>query len=386
MVQSREEAIKEYFHSGFSYEEICCLLQSRHGFTFSLRQLHRILRKNNLFKRKNKSPLNSVMDFVSKELQGSCSGFGYRMMHQKLRKDGYVTDRETTRLILKALDPEGVTLRLNRRLRRRVYHSAGPNFVWHIDGYDKLKPYGISVHGAVDGYSRKILWLVADSTNKDPKVVASYFVNSLRDLNLVPRKIRADRGSENVVIGGIQRFLRRSHNDSASEMQSFSYGKSTNNQRIEAWWSFFRRSRTNWWINFFKDLEETTDFDQSVYHHFECVRFCFLTIIQTELDETKKMWNSHRIRYVRNSECPGGRPDVLFFAPHHSGGRDCKFPLLQSELQLAKECCTESRMFGCSTEFVQLARIIMQENQLVMPMNVVEAKELFETLIDEIDS
>ena len=29
--------------------------------------------------------------------------------------------------------------------------------MWHIDGYDKLKPFDFAIHGAIDGYSRKIL-------------------------------------------------------------------------------------------------------------------------------------------------------------------------------------------------------------------------------------
>ena len=28
-----------------------------------------------------------------------------------------------------------------------------PNFLWHCDGYDKLKPFGIAIHGCIDGYS-----------------------------------------------------------------------------------------------------------------------------------------------------------------------------------------------------------------------------------------
>ena len=386
MDEARGEVIKDYFESGFSYEEIQSLLESRHGVTISVRQLHRVLRKNGLFKRKNKSPLNHIFNFIIKELQGSSSHFGYRMMHQKARQNGYVVDRETVRLALKALDPEGVKLRKKKRLKRRIYHSVGPNYAWHVDGYDKLKPFGISIHGAIDGYSRKILWLNADSTNNDPKIVAKYFVTCLNDLNLVPRKVRTDRGSENIVIAGIQRFLRRFHQDSASAKESFKYGKSTSNQRIEAWWSFFRRSRMNWWINFCKDLEETTDFDPGIDYHIDCFRFCFLSVIQTELDETKKLWNSHRIRDVSNSECPGGRPDVLYFAPHRSGGRDCKFPLVQSDLQLAKEHCAETLNFGCSNEFLQCARIIMHQYQITTPpVNLAEAQELFETLLDEID-
>ena len=28
----------------------------------------------------------------------------------------------------------------------------GPNYAWHCDGYDKLKPYGLPIHGCIDGY------------------------------------------------------------------------------------------------------------------------------------------------------------------------------------------------------------------------------------------
>ena len=44
-------------------------------------------------------------------------------------------------------------------LRRRKYISSGPSAVWHADGYGKLKPYGFPIHGAIDGFSRRVLWL-----------------------------------------------------------------------------------------------------------------------------------------------------------------------------------------------------------------------------------
>ena len=72
--------------------------------------------------------------------------------------------------VLKEVDPEGASQRRQRRLRRRVYQSKvsmrilwfsimfqikpclqGPNFIWHCDGYDKLAPFGIRIHGCIDG-------------------------------------------------------------------------------------------------------------------------------------------------------------------------------------------------------------------------------------------
>lgn len=42
--------------------------------------------------------------------------------------------------------------------------------------YDKLKPCGICIHGVIDGFSRKVLWLEAGVTNNNPEVIAGYLV------------------------------------------------------------------------------------------------------------------------------------------------------------------------------------------------------------------
>ena len=40
----------------------------------------------------------------------------------------------------------------------------------------KLKRWSLCVHGCVDGFSRKILWLVSSSTNNDPIVIGNCFL------------------------------------------------------------------------------------------------------------------------------------------------------------------------------------------------------------------
>ena len=55
--------------------------------------------------------------------------------------------RETVRRVLQQIDPAGVAMRQQHRLRRRTYVSRGPNDTWHVDGYDKLRPYGILING-----------------------------------------------------------------------------------------------------------------------------------------------------------------------------------------------------------------------------------------------
>ena len=91
------------------------------------------------------------------------------------------------------------------------------------------------MHGAIDGYSRRILWLKLSSSNNNPKVIANYYLCCIKELNLIPRVVRGDRGTENVTVCKIQRFFGRNHTESKSKDRSFINGHSTANQRIESW-------------------------------------------------------------------------------------------------------------------------------------------------------
>ena len=106
------------------------------------------------------------------------------------------------------LNPAGVELRTCRRLQRKAYLSPGPDHTWHIDGYDKLKPYGFAIHGATDGFSRRILWPYVSASNNNPSNIAFYFLQTIKELKKVPQVVRGDRGSGNIIVYGVQRFLR----------------------------------------------------------------------------------------------------------------------------------------------------------------------------------
>ena len=78
--------------------------------------------------------------------------------------------------------------------------------MWHTNGYDKLKPFGFWVHGCINGFSRRIMWLEVASTNNDPSIVAKYFLDTIKQIKGSPSIVRADYGTENVKVAGIQRF------------------------------------------------------------------------------------------------------------------------------------------------------------------------------------
>ena len=54
-------------------------------------------------------------------------------------------------------------------------------------------------------------------------------------------------------------------------------------------------------------MQDTSTFDVTNHVHVECLRYCFMEVIQTELDRIVQHWNLHEIRSQRHSDIPGGR-------------------------------------------------------------------------------
>jgi hypothetical protein len=113
-------------------------------------------------------------------------------------------------------------------------------------------------------------------------------LDSSIERNIIPKILRADRGTENSLLSGIQPTLRDKHNDSFSGSKSFMYGRSTANQRIEAFWGQLRKRFAKYYINYFKDMIDEGIFENTNYLHIDCLRFCFMEIIQRKLDINTK--------------------------------------------------------------------------------------------------
>ena len=200
-------------------------------------------------------------------------------MHIKCIQNRLLVSQETVRMLLHILDPEGIAIRRARRLRRRRYASKGPNWVWHLDGYDKLKPYGISIHGCIDGFSRYMLWLEAYYTNSKPTLVAGYFMMAVQLHRGCPAIVRADRGTENGHVEVMQKAMTGEHADPEAENRSFIYGRSIANQRIESWWSMLRKQCSQHWINVFSTLRDEGAFSADFLDK-NLICFCFLRLVQ----------------------------------------------------------------------------------------------------------
>ena len=387
IASTREDLIRHYFRSSFTNKEIVNALFIHHAIRLSVRHLKRLLHNMGLRRvAVQESSRDEVIAAISTELKGSGQCLGYRAMWKRLKMQyNLEVKRDTVLQMLWELDPEGVTRRKTKQMKRRKYACPGPNHTWHIDGYDKIKPFSFCIHGAIDGYSRKILWLEVGPSNNDPGIIAHYYIKCVKHLEVAPRILRTDLGTENTTVAFLQPFLRSSGTDEFSGPKSFMYGQSTSNQRIEALWSILRRSNMDWWITFFKDMRDSGDFVDCNIFHREAMQFCFLNIIRSELRKFTEEWNSHVITSKRNTECVKGKPNVMFHMPEMYNTTSYGQVVTNEDvLYCQRNHTTQPNETGCSPEFLELLDLL--KPGVEKPTSAIDGLELYKQICQLISS
>ena len=234
LLSDEKTTVTFYFSRGFEYKSIIHMLSKQHGIKMSERTLKNRLKEFGLRRKLALYDEAQLRRQIEQEMEGPGCMAGYRSMSHTLSMKSIRVPRRVVEEIMRELDPEGCETRRRKRLRRRKYRAPGPNYCWHVDGYDKLKSYGFPIHGCIDGWSRKIMWLRLVRLNNLPETAASHFVDCVDDYGGCPVKLRTDCGTDNVIMAAMQCEFRQ-------DVGAHIYGSSPANQRIEGWWSFYRR-------------------------------------------------------------------------------------------------------------------------------------------------
>lgn len=160
------------------------------------------------------SPLKSNLDLISLDHQLVASilnlvdkqNTGERLVMGLLSAQQVKVTRAQLRATLRAQDPHGNMVRSGRVLHRRDYDVPFVNSVWHMDGQHKLINWKFVIHGAVDGKSRLIVFMLASDNNKSETVEDS-FLQATQQWGW-PSRVRADYGGENLGVRTLMNAVR----------------------------------------------------------------------------------------------------------------------------------------------------------------------------------
>ena len=265
----------------FSWTRIAALLE------ISRSTLYRRLEEEGISLSTTFSNISDMdLDRVIQTIKADHPNDGERLIIGHLTRQNLILPRTRVRASIHRVDHEGTLQRRSVTVRRRTYHSEGPNFVWHIDGNHKLIKWRFVLHGSIDGYSRVITFLHCSDNNRATTVL-SLFTSAVNKLGL-PYKIRTDLGGENVELW---RYMIEQHADDSAIIT----GSSTHNERIERLWRDVHRCVGVVFADTFRELEEEGKLDSLNEIDLYCLHYVYKPRINHALEAFIESWNNHCI-------------------------------------------------------------------------------------------
>ena len=175
------------------------------------------------------------------------------------------------------------------------YQVPWPNSLWHLDGHHALIRWKMVIHGCMDGYSRRIMFLRC-SANNLAETVLELFLDAVRmDGNLWPSRIRVDNGVENVLVCDAM-IQARGEGRRVALLRDLPL----TNQRIERLWRDVFRCVCHLYYYIFYAMESTGILDTDNPIHLFTLHLIFIPRINKALDEFREAFNHHKVRTERN--------------------------------------------------------------------------------------
>ncbi|KAI6010570.1 hypothetical protein BKA83DRAFT_16275 [Pisolithus microcarpus] len=210
------------------------------------------------------------------------------------------------------------------RLQRRRFWAAGVNDIWAIDQHDKWLRFGLALHMGVEPFSGQLLWMRVWHSNRNPQLILSYYLETVREVGFIPMVTQSDPGTENFGIANVQTMLRQMHDPTLEGFIQHRWMRTKKNIAPEIAWS---QLRCRFSPGFEALLEEGVDAGwYDVDNTLQCMifRWVFIPWLQAELDNYRDRINHSRKRRDKKKVLPHGIPDLIYHCAEDYGALDFK--------------------------------------------------------------
>ncbi|KAG8674007.1 hypothetical protein FPOAC1_007326 [Fusarium poae] len=323
--------ITELFYDQVLNDRYMLLRLQTEGFIITKTGLERIRRDLGLWRRQTPEMSSTIKTKLynffenENELHTKLQTFGRTYLYVYVRQHQFILSRKALYECYREFMPTNVSDRWHTMKHRRTgWAPAGPDFIWSLDAYDKLKAWGIEIYAAIDAYSRYITWFYCGISANTSRSVVEQYLYALQQRETMPYLIRSDRGNETLLMAGAHYYLsqaqvRKRNNTTLDQVQFddvWIYGKSTHNEKIESWWLRLSKGRAKFWREYFSIITAEGQFSHDYLSDRIAILYLYMPIIREELTEFVRIWNVHYIRKQANRpHVNPGQPWNLYFQP-----------------------------------------------------------------------
>ncbi|KIK80942.1 hypothetical protein PAXRUDRAFT_157290 [Paxillus rubicundulus Ve08.2h10] len=102
------------------------------------------------------------------------------------------------------------------RLQWQCFWAAGVNYIWAVDQHNKWLHFGLTLHTSIEPFSGSIHWMRLWHTNRNPQLILSYDMDTVRQFGFMPLVTQSDPCTENFGIANTQTILWQMHDPALS--------------------------------------------------------------------------------------------------------------------------------------------------------------------------
>ena len=181
----------------------------------------------------------------------------------------------------------------------------------------------MSLHGCVDTFSGKIVWLKVWTGNHDPDLIEMFYLKALKENDLFPYATRSDYGTETLGIYKTQHALHAIYETGVEHPHQ--YVKSTSNTKIESLW---HRYLTEFGRTIMAHLEHA--FNNGIYAMNNCLEefiymYLWIPFMQVELDNYVKRCDNQKRQKSKINLLPTCAPLFAYNNPSEFGAMNCGY-------------------------------------------------------------
>ncbi|KAG1738724.1 hypothetical protein EDB19DRAFT_1636175, partial [Suillus lakei] len=216
-----------------------------------------------------------------------------------------------------------------RQLQQRRFWAAGVNDLFTVDQHGEWLRFGLGLHTGIEPFLGHILWIRVWHSNRNPQLILTYYLDTIKKLGYIPIITQSDPGSENYGIANAHTMLCQMYDSSLHGTLQHRWMRTKKNVMPEIAWSQLRQCFTPGFESLLDEGVVSGWYDIDNVLQVMVFRWVFIPWLQCELDRYQDHVNNTAKRRDRNKVLPHGVPNLIYDTPEDFGAMGFKVTIDQ---------------------------------------------------------